>query len=151
VFAFFSVTEPGAGSDVAGIKTKAVKVEGGWKLSGSKMWITNGSVASWFFVLAKTDMNVPASKGMTGFVVDADSAGIEVGKKEINMGQRCSDTRMITFNDVFVRESSLAQDRCSATVQTTRTDSPLSLSRLFSRRERARQTWRRVQDGDGSL
>ena len=101
-----SVTEPGAGSDVAGIKTKAVKVEGGWRLSGSKMWITNGSVASWFFVLAKTDMDVTPTRGMTGFVVDADTAGVEVGKKEINMGQRCSDTRMITFNDVFVRESS---------------------------------------------
>lgn len=80
------MTEPGAGSDVAGIRTKAVKVDGGWRLSGSKMWITNGSVASWYFVLAKTDTDVKPTKGMTGFVVDADTPGIEVGKKEVNMG-----------------------------------------------------------------
>lgn len=55
-----------------------------------------------YFVLAKTDPTQKANKSMTGFVVDGDSAGIVKGKKEINMGQRCSDTRMITFDNVEV-------------------------------------------------
>lgn len=97
----YCVTEPGAGSDVAGIKTTAVKKGDKYILNGEKMWITNGGVANWFFVLAKTDSSKGA-KGMTGFIVDADSAGITVGRKEINMGQRCSDTRGIVFQDVEV-------------------------------------------------
>lgn len=66
------------------------------------MWITNGGVANWYFVLAKSDPSAPPHKSMTGFVVDASTPGIQIGKKEINMGQRCSDTRMITFEDVVV-------------------------------------------------
>lgn len=103
LMAAYGVTEPGAGSDVAGIKTKAVKVGNDYIINGSKMWITNAGHASWFFVLAQTD---PAAgvKGMTGFVIPANTPGIEVGKKEVNMGQRCSDTRGITFKDVKVPE-----------------------------------------------
>ena len=70
------------------------------------MWITNGGVANWYFVLAKTDPSAGA-KGMTGFIVDGDSPGITVGRKEINMGQRCSDTRGITFEDVEVPEENV--------------------------------------------
>jgi len=103
----FAQTEPGAGSDVAGIKTKAEKKGDGWVINGSKMWITNGGHANWFFVLAKTDPNQPASKGMTGFVVDADTPGITLGKKEINMGQRASDTRMVSFQDVVVPQENV--------------------------------------------
>mmetsp|Transcript_3865 Transcript_3865/g.6818 ORF Transcript_3865/g.6818 Transcript_3865/m.6818 type:complete len:419 (-) Transcript_3865:74-1330(-) len=105
VQAGYCVTEPGAGSDVAGIKTTAVKKGDKYIINGSKMWITNGGRAQetggFYFVLAKTDPGAGA-KGMTGFVVDADSPGITVGRKEINMGQRCSDTRGITFEDVEV-------------------------------------------------
>ncbi|KAG9119200.1 hypothetical protein FRC07_005865 [Ceratobasidium sp. 392] len=105
--AAYCVTEPGAGSDVANISTKAVKKGDKWILNGTKMWITNAGHANWFFVLARTDASQPASRGMTGFVVDADSFGISLGKKEINMGQRCSDTRMVTFEDVEVPESNV--------------------------------------------
>lgn len=105
--AAYCVTEPGAGSDVAGIKTKAEKKGDKWILNGSKMWITNGGYANWYFVLAKTDSTVSPSKGMTGFVVDGDSLGITLGKKEINMGQRCSDTRMISFQDVVVPQENV--------------------------------------------
>ena len=55
-----------------------------------------------YFLLAKTDANAPAGKAFTGFIVDANSPGISVGKKEINMGQRASDTRGITFEDVVI-------------------------------------------------
>jgi len=101
----YGVTEPGAGSDVAGIKTKAVKnADGDWVINGQKMWITNGGVANFYFVLARSnpDPKCPASKAFTGFIVDADTPGVTPGRKEQNMGQRASDTRGITFEDVVV-------------------------------------------------
>jgi len=100
-FAAYCVTEPGAGSDVTGIRTTAKKVGDDYVINGSKMWITNGSVASWYFVLAYTD-TAAKHKGMSGFMVPASTQGISVGKKEWNMGQRASDTRGITFEDVKI-------------------------------------------------
>ena len=104
--AAYCVTEPQAGSDVAGMRTIARKVGDDYVLKGSKMWITNGSVADWYFVVAYTD---PAQKhrGMSAFHVPRDTPGIEVGKKEQNMGQRASDTRAVTFNDVAVSKRDL--------------------------------------------
>jgi acyl-CoA dehydrogenase len=106
LFAAYCVTEPGAGSDVTGIRTTAKRVGDEYILSGEKMWITNASVANWYFVLAYTD---PTQKhrGMSAFLVDRDSAGITVGKKEMNMGQRASDTRGILFEDVRVPAKNL--------------------------------------------
>ncbi|XP_005235328.1 medium-chain specific acyl-CoA dehydrogenase, mitochondrial isoform X1 [Falco cherrug] len=100
----YCVTEPGAGSDVAGIKTKAEKKGDEYVINGQKMWITNGGKANWYFLLARTnpDPKVPASKAFTGFIVEANSPGIQIGRKEMNMGQRCSDTRGIVFEDVRV-------------------------------------------------
>lgn len=98
----YAVTESGAGSDVAGAKTAAVRKGDKWILNGSKMWITNAGFANWMFVLAKTDPTANAGSAFTGFIVDADAPGVTVGRKEINMGQRCSDTRGITFEDVQV-------------------------------------------------
>jgi acyl-CoA dehydrogenase len=102
-FAAYCVTEPQAGSDVSGIRTTARKVGGDYVLKGQKMWITGGSVADWYFVLAYTD---PAQKhrGMSAFHVPRETEGVEVGKKEQNMGQRASDTRAVTFHDVKVPE-----------------------------------------------
>jgi len=102
--AAYGVTEPGAGSDVAGLRTTAVKKGDEYVINGGKMWITNAGLANWFFVLARTDPDPKASTGsaFTGFIVDADTPGITVGRKEINMGQRCSDTRGVTFEDVVV-------------------------------------------------
>ncbi|KAI1699781.1 acyl-CoA dehydrogenase, middle domain-containing protein [Ditylenchus destructor] len=104
LMASYCVTEPGAGSDVAGAKTKAEKKGDEWVINGSKMWITNGGVANWFFVLARTDPDPKAKAGsaFTAFVVEGDAPGVSRGKKEINMGQRCSDTRGISFEDVRV-------------------------------------------------
>lgn len=100
----YGVTEPGCGSDVNGVKTKAVKKGDDWVINGQKMWITNGGVANFYFVLARTnpDPKCPASKAFTGFIVDGDTPGVTPGRKEINMGQRASDTRGITFEDVVV-------------------------------------------------
>jgi len=105
----YGVTEPGAGSDVAGVKTKAEKKGDEWVINGQKMWITNGGVANYYFVLARTnpDPKCPASKAFTGFIVDADTPGVTPGRKELNMGQRCSDTRGITFEDVVVKKENV--------------------------------------------
>ena len=99
--AAYCVTEPGAGSDVQGVKTTAKKVGDKYVLNGQKMWITNASVATWYFVLAYTDKDA-GYKGLTGFIVPKDTPGIEVGRKEKNLGQRASDTRGVTFTDVEV-------------------------------------------------
>ncbi|XP_047040703.1 probable medium-chain specific acyl-CoA dehydrogenase, mitochondrial isoform X4 [Helicoverpa zea] len=104
IVAAYCVTEPGAGSDVAGVKTRAEKKGDEWVINGQKMWITNGGVANWYFVLARTnpDPKCPASKAFTGFIVERDWPGVSPGRKEQNMGQRASDTRGITFEDVRV-------------------------------------------------
>ncbi|XP_068633742.1 medium-chain specific acyl-CoA dehydrogenase, mitochondrial isoform X3 [Battus philenor] len=104
LLAAYCVTEPGAGSDVAGVKTRAEKKGDEWILNGQKMWITNGGVANWYFVLARTnpDPKCPASKAFTGFIVEREWAGVTPGRKEQNMGQRASDTRGITFEDVRI-------------------------------------------------
>ncbi|XP_006919392.1 LOW QUALITY PROTEIN: medium-chain specific acyl-CoA dehydrogenase, mitochondrial [Pteropus alecto] len=98
------VTEPGAGSDVTGIKTKAEKKGDEYIINGQKMWITNGGQANWYFLLARSDLDpkAPASKAFTGFIVEADTPGLQIGRKELNMGQRCSDTRGLVFEDVRV-------------------------------------------------
>jgi acyl-CoA dehydrogenase len=101
LFAAYCVTEPGAGSDVVGIRTSAKRVGGDYVINGEKMWITNASVANWYFLLAYTD---PSAKhrGMSGFIVPRETSGVTVGKKEKNLGQRASDTRGITFEDVKI-------------------------------------------------
>lgn len=101
LMAAYCVTEPGAGSDVQSLKTKAVKHGDEYVINGSKMWITNASVANWYFVVAYTDPS-KSHRGMSAFLVPANTSGIEVGKKEMNMGQRCSDTRGISFTDVKI-------------------------------------------------
>lgn len=105
----YCVTEPGAGSDVASIKTKAEKKGDSYVLNGQKMWITNGGHANWYFVLARTnpDPKCPPHKALSGFIVDRDTPGLTPGRKEINMGQRASDTRGITFEDVVVPKENL--------------------------------------------
>jgi len=110
LMAAYCVTEPGAGSDVANAKTTAVKKGDKWVINGQKMWITNGGKANWYFLLAKTDPNAKAGKAFTGFIIDANSPGITVGRKEMNLGQRCSDTRGITFEDVVVPDENRLAD-----------------------------------------
>jgi acyl-CoA dehydrogenase len=99
--ASYCVTEPDAGSDVASIKTQAKKAGDEYIVSGEKMWITGASHADWYFVLAYTD---PAKKhrGMSAFIVPRESQGVEVGKKEMNLGQHASDTRAVRFSEVRV-------------------------------------------------
>jgi acyl-CoA dehydrogenase len=98
--ASFCLTEPGAGSDVSGMRTKAVKQGDKYVLNGSKCFITNGSHADWFTVYAKTDLDA-GHRGISAFLVRKDDTVI-VDKKEDKMGQRASNTATITFNDTVV-------------------------------------------------
>jgi acyl-CoA dehydrogenase len=98
--ASFCLTEPDAGSDVGGMKTRAVKNGDKYVINGSKCFITNGSHASWYTVYAKTDPDA-GHRGISAFVVPRE-AGVQVDKKEDKLGQRASDTALISFDDVEV-------------------------------------------------
>jgi acyl-CoA dehydrogenase len=97
----YCATEPEAGSDVAGIKTTALKQGDHYILNGSKMFITGGTVADYYTVFAYTD---PSQRynGMSCFVVDRDWEGVSVGKPFDKMGQHASDTAEVVFEDVKV-------------------------------------------------
>ncbi|MBI2059022.1 MAG: acyl-CoA dehydrogenase family protein [Nitrospirae bacterium] len=101
MLAAYCVTEPAAGSDVAGIQSTAVKKGNVYVLNGTKRFITGASLASYYVVFAYTDKS-QKHKGMTAFIVPKELKGITVGKKENMMGQRASDTREISFEDVQV-------------------------------------------------
>tara|TARA_B100000287_G_scaffold326351_1_gene310680 strand:- start:9360 stop:10505 length:1146 start_codon:yes stop_codon:yes gene_type:complete len=104
--AAYCVTEPDAGSDVQALTTEAVRDGDDYVINGSKAWISGAGYADWFFVLAYTDKTAGYG-GLSGFIVDAETPGIELGKKEENMGQRCSDTRGVSFNGVRVPGANL--------------------------------------------
>ena len=105
ILASFCLTEPDAGSDVASMKTTAVKKGDKYVINGSKCFITNGSHASWYTVYAKTDPDA-GHRGISAFIVPRD-AGVVVDKKEDKLGQRASDTALISFNDVEVPAKNL--------------------------------------------
>jgi acyl-CoA dehydrogenase len=97
----FCLTEPDAGSDVSGMKTRATKKGDKYLISGSKCFITNGGYADWYTVYAKTDPEA-GHRGITAFVVDRSSDGVTVDKKEDKLGQRASNTATISFDEVEV-------------------------------------------------
>jgi alkylation response protein AidB-like acyl-CoA dehydrogenase len=102
----FGLTEPTAGSDAAGTLTRAEKVAGGWKVNGSKIYITNGSVAKYITFTARTDAS-KGTKGISAFICDTASKGFRVGKREKKMGLHASDTVEVVFEDVFVPDENL--------------------------------------------
>jgi acyl-CoA dehydrogenase len=104
--ASFCLTEPDAGSDVGSMKSRAVKKGDKYVISGSKCFITNGSHASWYTVYAKTDPDA-GHRGISAFVVDRDLDGVSVDKKEDKLGQRASDTALITFDEVEIPAGNL--------------------------------------------
>jgi acyl-CoA dehydrogenase len=103
--ASFCLTEPDAGSDVSGMRTRAVRRADKYVINGSKTFITNGGYADWYTVYAKTDPDA-GHRGISAFVVPHD-AGVAVDKHEDKMGQRASNTATITFNDVEVPATNL--------------------------------------------
>ncbi len=100
------LTEPGAGSDVAGISTRAVRDGNGWRLNGTKQFITNGARASVAIILAVTDPAAGA-RGMTFFLVPAGTPGYKAGPPEEKMGQRVSDTTQIFLEECWVPDDAI--------------------------------------------
>ena len=100
----FALTEADAGSDASAIRTRAQPVAGGYRLNGSKQFITSGSIAGLAIVYAVTD---PAAgkRGLSGFLVPTDTPGYSVGKVEHKLGQGASDTCAIRFEDMFIPEA----------------------------------------------
>jgi acyl-CoA dehydrogenase len=101
LFAAYCCSEPDAGSDVAGMKTRYRKVGDDYVITGQKRWITNGGVADFYTVFARAE-GTQRHKGITCFVVDRNTPGVSVGKKEKKMGQRCSNTTDVIFEEVKV-------------------------------------------------
>ncbi len=102
----FGLTEPDAGSDAAGTRTRAEKVNGGWKVNGSKIYITNGSVAKYITFTARTDAS-KGTKGISAFIMDTKTPGFRVGKREKKMGLHASDTVEVVFEDCMIPEDAL--------------------------------------------
>lgn len=101
-----AMSESGAGSDVVSMRTTAKKVEGGYVLNGSKMWITNGPDAHLIVVYAKTEPD-KASRGITAFLVQTDYKGFSCARKLDKMGMRGSNTGELMFDNVFVPEANV--------------------------------------------
>jgi acyl-CoA dehydrogenase len=107
VVASFALTEPGAGSNPAGLRTKAVRDDGSWVINGRKQYITNAPTADLFIVFARTRPADAAGAGIAVFLVPADAAGVTVGAKDAKMGQEGAWTSDVTFDDVRVGDDAL--------------------------------------------
>jgi acyl-CoA dehydrogenase len=106
IFAAYCCSEPDAGSDVAGLKTSYRKVGDDYVITGQKRWITNGGVADFYTVFARAE-GTQRHKGITCFIVERATPGVSVGKKENKMGQRCSNTTDVIFEEVKVGAKNL--------------------------------------------
>jgi alkylation response protein AidB-like acyl-CoA dehydrogenase len=101
--ACFALTESGAGSDAAAIQTTATKQDGGYRLNGSKIFITNGAEAEIVLVFATLDKSLK-HRGITAFIVEKGTPGFSVGKIEHKLGIRASSTAELIFEDCFIPE-----------------------------------------------
>lgn len=104
-----AMSEPNAGSDVVSMKTVAEKVDGGYQINGTKMWITNGPDADYLVVYAKTDPGL-GSKGITAFIIEKTFEGFKCEKKLDKLGMRGSNTGELVFDNVFVPEENILGD-----------------------------------------
>ncbi|MGD9942955.1 MAG: acyl-CoA dehydrogenase family protein [Burkholderiaceae bacterium] len=102
----YCITEAGAGSDVAGVKTTATRSGTGWRLNGAKLWIHNAPVADVALVLARTDPEA-GKRGMSIFIVDCHQPGVSRGPKEHKLGQRSSQVGELAFDDVHLPAEAL--------------------------------------------
>ncbi len=110
VIAAFCLTEPGSGSDAYSIKTKAVdNKDGTYTITGQKLWITNGGLAGFYSVFAKTDHIVDGKtvEKISCFIVEGGSPGLSFGEKENKMGIRASETRAVYFDKVVVPKENI--------------------------------------------
>jgi acyl-CoA dehydrogenase len=101
------VTEPHAGSDVAGMKTRAVRTSEGWVINGSKTYITNGVYGDIYIVAAKTDLEAKGSRGISLFIVEKGNPGLKIARKFEKHGWRSSDTAELFFDDLRLPHDAL--------------------------------------------
>ncbi|MDT0575625.1 isovaleryl-CoA dehydrogenase [Croceicoccus sp. F390] len=101
-----AMSEVNAGSDVVSMKLKAERAEGGWRLTGTKFWITNAPYADTLVVYAKTDADAGA-RGITAFIVESGFEGFSIGQKIAKMGMRGSPTAEIVFDDCFILDANV--------------------------------------------
>lgn len=99
--AAIGVSEPDAGSDVAGVRTRAVRDGEEWVINGAKLWITNGTQADWICLLVRTS-DEGGYRGMSQVIVPTDADGFSVSRRLDKLGMRASDTAELTFDDVRV-------------------------------------------------
>jgi alkylation response protein AidB-like acyl-CoA dehydrogenase len=104
----FALTEPGAGSDAASLVTRADRVDGGWHVSGSKQWITNGAYAGTFLLFARTDAERADARGVSAFLVDA--AHVEITRDEEKLGLNSSVTNDIAIDAVVEEDRLLGEE-----------------------------------------
>ncbi|MEW6251150.1 MAG: acyl-CoA dehydrogenase family protein [Planctomycetota bacterium] len=102
----WALTEPGSGSDAAALTTRAERDGDGWRLTGNKMFITNGARAHVFVIVARTDPQKGA-KGISAFIVERGAAGFNIGPKEDKLGVRASDTVPLDLDGVYVDADAL--------------------------------------------
>jgi short-chain 2-methylacyl-CoA dehydrogenase len=102
----FCLSEPISGSDAFALATKATKTESGYKISGSKMWITNSMEADFFIVFANLDHS-KGYKGITAFIVEKGMNGFSIAKKEKKLGIKASSTCVLNFDDVEIPSENL--------------------------------------------
>jgi alkylation response protein AidB-like acyl-CoA dehydrogenase len=102
----FCLSEPVSGSDAFALQTKAEKTADGYKLNGSKMWITNSMEAGVFIVFANLDPS-KGYKGITAFIVEKDTPGFSIAKKEKKLGIKASSTCVLNFDDVVIPKGNL--------------------------------------------
>ncbi|MCH9670601.1 MAG: acyl-CoA dehydrogenase family protein [Gammaproteobacteria bacterium] len=102
--AAISVTEPAAGSDVAGIRTRAERVDGGYRLTGTKIYCTNSAVSDFVIVAAKTD-TAERHAGISVFIVERGTPGFEVGRAEHKLGARGVPSSALHFDNAFIPEA----------------------------------------------
>ncbi len=103
----FALTEPNSGSDAGSLKTAARKDGSGWRLSGTKTFITNMGIADIYIVLARTNMQEPGARGISAFIVEKGMDGLEFGRPMEKMGLHGSPTGEVILNDVYVPEENL--------------------------------------------
>ena len=100
----FALTEPGAGSDAGALRTRAEADADGWRITGTKQWITNGRYAGTFLVFARTDSDTAGARGISAFILDADD--VEVTRDEEKLGLNSSTT-----NDIAIKDAYAGRDR----------------------------------------
>jgi alkylation response protein AidB-like acyl-CoA dehydrogenase len=149
MIAAFCLTEPGSGSDAFSIKTSARREGDFYILNGQKLWITNGGIADFFTVFAKTTPDTPAQKGkISGFIVTRDLGGVTHGPHEDKMGIRASNTTAVFFDNVKIPAANMLGEEGKGFRRPSRTPASASSSdgrfRASARSRRSSAAWRRT-------